>query len=403
MASRVGFKALFSLFFAGIMVVGCGAPVTPPATDQTAAVSLAINDMCDRKIVLLGETGDHGGGKALVLKAAIVQELVTQCGFNTLLVEAGYYDFAKLHLEQRANRAVSAEHMSSAIGGLWNNTAELAPLLPFLVEKMNKGELLVAGIDDNLGSAGAFYSLSQMPTDLSGLLPAELRDDCYDELKRLIYFSYGPDGPDKSKIDPVTACLDAILEAVPTSADISPLEKFIVPQIVRNMTSYSQRIIADKNARLQLRENAFLDNYWWWAARIPENSNVIIWGASVHFAKSSKGLAGYGDINTAGEALHQKYGADIFALSFSAQSGTYRKFGRAEPAEIPAPDVSSLEAMFSDRDGFSYAGPKFLAELGQIPAAIFQREAIPVNLSDATDGVIIIHEEHPPGALPPSP
>lgn len=400
MAYRFGIKAFFSLLLAGIMVVGCGGPTTPPATNQETVIGLAVNDMCDRRIVLLGETGDHGGGKALALKAAIVQELVEKCGFDTLLFEAGFYDFAKLHLEQRENRPVSIQHISSAIGGLWNNTAELAPLLPVLADKMNEGELLVAGIDDNLGSAGAFYSLSQMPTDLSGLLAEELRDDCYDELKQLIYGSYGPGGPDKSRIDPVMACLDAISEAVSGSVDLSPVEKFIAPQIIRNMRSFSQRLISDQDEQRQLRENAFLDNYWWWAARRSANSKTIIWGASVHFAKSSKDAAGYGDSNTAGANLHQEYGAEAFALSFSARSGTYRKFGRADPAEIPTPDASSFEAMFADGAGFSYAGPKFLAELGHIPAAIFQRQAVPVNLSDASDAVIVIHEERSPSALP---
>src|SRR5689334_4530094 len=49
------------------------------AADRVAA------DVCDRRVVLLGELPEHGEARGFAVKARVVERLVTRCGFRAVL------------------------------------------------------------------------------------------------------------------------------------------------------------------------------------------------------------------------------------------------------------------------------------------------------------------------------
>lgn len=191
---------------------GTALPVDDP-------MSAAVGD-----VVLIGEGANHGDGRSLAFKAALVQRLVEQCHFDTIVFEASSYDFLELDRRLRQDEPVTRTMLSSAVGGLWNRNDEIQPLITWMHESLVAGRLRLGGMDDQLGSAGAFYSTAGMPAELSDLLAGERRDMCKGMLRQLIYGQLGTSGAEQA---PLAACLSEIrntVEAMPGSADRDALQ-----------------------------------------------------------------------------------------------------------------------------------------------------------------------------------
>lgn len=381
---------------AGSLLAACSSKESTTSLGNDDVVELALRDMCDRKLVVLGEPADHGGGKNTALKVSLVKRLVEQCDFDTILFEAGFYDFARIYQTSRRDSSVTSAEISSSVGGLWNQSAEFAPLPAYLAANMNSGDIVVGGIDDNLGSAGAFYSIDTMPDELSQMLDGKLQPLCKDRLKQLIYYSYGPVGPQKIDTENVNKCLDTIARSVASDSELPVLERSIFAQNVKNIRTYNSRILEPRETQLQAREDAFFDNYWWWLTRRPANAKVIIWGASVHMSKANATFPPYSNIKSFGTQLYSDYDTEMFVLSFTAKSGFYHRAGDGQPKAIPVPAEDALENIAPDTPGYSYLGPADLATLGRKPVSSFRRAPTITHLARTTDGIIIIHEEAAP-------
>src|SRR4051812_41972499 len=154
------FAALALAASASVLALADEARVWEPA------LRAAERDLCGRQVVLLGENGFHGDGKTVAFKAALVRRLVTRCGFRAVFFESSHYDFIAVQRAVRQGEPVTEGMISSAIGGIWNKDRELAPLMPFLARQARAGRVVPGGLDDQLGSAGAFYSLEAMPGEL---------------------------------------------------------------------------------------------------------------------------------------------------------------------------------------------------------------------------------------------
>jgi erythromycin esterase-like protein len=376
----------------------CASRETAPRDAFSQTVAAAVADHCGEELVLIGESGDHGRGATLALKSAIVRSLIDQCGFDAVLFESGFYDFGKIFLDRDAGAVIAREDIAASIGGIWNRYSEVAELTPFLTERVNAGALAVGGIDFNLGSAGAFYSLDAMPAELTGLLEAEAAGICAREMRRLIYSSYGRDGPQRADIDAISECADAMLEAL-DEAGAADLEAAVMRQMVLNMRAYADALIMPRDQRLQAREQAFISNFDWWRSQLPPDSKVIVWGASVHLAKTSSGLGLFREIDTLGAYVHRIFGDRARFLNFAAVSGSYR-FRDREEQTIPEPAPVSVEALYLDLEGYRYLDASAVQALGVRPSSIYGGAPVTDEVSSITDSLIVIARERPPGLLP---
>lgn len=366
----------------------------PPRDPFSQTVAAAVADHCGEELVLIGESGDHGRGATLALKSAIVRSLIDQCGFDAVLFESGFYDFGKIFLELDGGAAIPRDHIASSIGGIWNRYGEVTELMPFLTERVNAGALVVGGVDFNLGSAGAFYSLDAMPVELTGLLEAEAAGACAREMRRLIYSSYGRDGPQPADIDAISHCAGAMLSAL-DEAGAADLEAAVMRQMIINMRAYADALIMPREPRLQAREQAFIDNFNWWRSQLPPESKIIVWGASVHLARTSSGLDPFRDIDTLGAYVHRIFGDRARFLNFVAVSGSYR-FRDREEQHIPQPLPGSVEALYLDLEGYSYLDARAVQALGVRPSSIYGGAPVTEDVSSITDSLIVIATERPP-------
>jgi erythromycin esterase-like protein len=379
---------------AAIFVLGCATRENRTAGVLENAVAAAVADLCDDELVLIGEASDHGRGATLDIKAQIARQLIEECGFNALLFESGYYDFSKLYLERSSGLSASQDDLSSSIGGIWNRYGEVAALVPFLTSKVNDDALIIGGLDFNLGSAGAFYSIDAMPADLASLIVGEFADECARRVRQLIYFSYGREGPQSADVEALSRCADAMAAAL-DDADAASLQPAVFSRMIVNMRAYARSIVAPPSERIQARELAFFENFQWWRSRLSADSKIIVWGASVHVAKTTPGLELFREVDTFGAMVRRSFGEEARFLNFVAVSGSYRFLDREEQS-IPAPQPGSVEALYSDLESDRYLDREAVRALGVRPSSIFGGTPVTADISSITDGLIVIARERPP-------
>lgn len=175
--------------FSGLLLaLFCLSPLTAVSASEPAkqdAFEAALKDLCDKRVVLLGENA-HGDGRTLEFKVAMVRALVDRCRFSTILFEANHYDFMALTRTADQGGRVEPRMIDAAIGGVWNRTREIQPLAPFLASRLAARRIRLGGLDDQLGSYGALYANDKLPDEVTGYLPFERRQVCREALRREI-------------------------------------------------------------------------------------------------------------------------------------------------------------------------------------------------------------------------
>lgn len=398
MKSYTTFRAL-NLIIAGLALLlsACRSESHPHPITMAEIVDTAAADLCERQIVLLGEQGDHGGGKTIEIKALLTQRLIEDCGFNTVLFESGLYDFAKIHMNVAAGEPTTLAQVSSSIGGIWKDYAEMSVLMAFLTEATNSDHVIVGGVDFQLGSAGAFYSITSMAEELAGFLDTETAAPCQDHIQRLIYWSYGREGPSETDLQAIVQCSDNMLSAISGSA-LPDLEQSRWTQLVANVRAYAAIQGSPLQHKLQAREQAMYENFQWWTNSQP-SSKVIIWGSSVHVAKNADSHPRFTGIETFGSRIAHQYGEDAYFVNFVSLSGSY-KFRSQPEGIIETPEPGTLEHLFLGTQGYRYLTRRDVEMLGTKPATIYGRAPYLTDIAGVTDSLIIIENEQPPVFIP---
>ncbi|MGH9736572.1 MAG: erythromycin esterase family protein [Candidatus Acidiferrales bacterium] len=385
--------SLVILLSVGLLRAASSTAVRPGDGDALTAVTHAL---CHRQIVMLGESATHGDGHTEAFKVALVERLVNECGFDSVIFEASHYEFIDIARRFRTGQAVSVDQVSSAVGGLWKFDREFQPLVPFLLAKAEAGQISLGGMDDQLGELGQNYANVKMVTELTGFLPQQQRQGCSLALHHRIYSDYTDAAPySKSDRSQITACLSDIQLALASDRKTDPVGR----EEQQEMVSAIQRCISrdfDSDAeQIVGRDKSMFQNFEWLRRQYPRRK-IIVWAATVHIAK--RGDPAWADHTgrNFGLYVHHEYGTRAFSLGFSALNGSYRQ-GR-DVHELPAAPRNSLEPRALQGSGSDavYVGPAELAKMGTVPGAIYWHSYQTLPWANLLDGVVVFREEYPP-------
>jgi erythromycin esterase-like protein len=362
------------------------------------ALQAAARDLCGKQVALLGENGFHGDGRTVTFKATLVWILVKRCGFGAVFFEASHYDFLAIDRAVRREEEVTPAMVESAIGCVWNQDSELAPLIPFLAREAGAGRVVLGGLDDQIGSAGAFYSLETMPAELAGFLPPRRREPCLTALRQRTMWIYSDASPhDPASVDRLRACTADIRAAV-NSSRAEPASRADYFEMLDNIDRAVARDFLPVKALVAGRDRSMYFNFRWLAGRLKRGTKIIVWAANSHIAKDAALDPAFTPGGNFGAYLHRDYGRRAFALGFSAAQGSFR-WSKGETKPIPPAAPDSLEGQLIGRttDEIAYAGPSALAALGARPGALFDHRNSPVaRWADLFDGVVVFRSERPP-------
>jgi erythromycin esterase-like protein len=376
---------------------------TSEAANENGALAAAVRDLCNRDVALLGEA-DHGDGRAVEFKAALVRALVTRCHYNAIFFEAGHYDFAEFSRRQQLGQAVSAEMLSAAVGGLWRYDAEMAPLLPFLLAEVRAGRLALGGMDDQVGAVGALYGNEEMPVALAGHLPEPRRAECRTLLSRRTHWADNVRAePERSR---ALACLAEIGAALRSRHDGDRATRFAHLGMVASFERLIARDVfvahdpADMNGYIRARDRSMYLGFRWLAGRLPPRGKIIIWSANAHVARDASSPE-YAGAPNLGALIRADYGVRAFALGFSALAGAHywtpqepsRPFAAAAPGSLEA------RAMAGSGADAAYLGPARLAALGPLAGSFYLHRPLTTRWSAALDGAVVFREERAPARI----
>jgi erythromycin esterase-like protein len=363
--------------------------------DEEAPLNAILDELCDRQIVMLGENGFHGEGKTIALKAQLVEQLVTRCGFRIVLFEASQYEFLDIERKARRGDAISREQISAAIGQIWNQNREMDGLISLLARAKGSGDFIVGGLDDQLGSRGLLFGNDPMIAELTGLLPPDLRQACAERLLRRTYSAYSKKTPYTSEErDGLRECVGAIRKVL--LARLRTGEDPFLLAMLDNLDRYLARDFQSDPQRIAGRAASMhLNLRWWLSKRGNVEPKVIVWAANSHIAKGSGIDAAYNGGAPLGNLIAAEFGKRSYALGFSSNSGTYR-WSRTETKAIPT-NSGSLENRAIGTTGKAVA---FLSgrSLGKKPelAGLLNHQFYQAKWREFFDGVVVFQSERPP-------
>lgn len=371
----------------------------PTKSDDQDALAAATDGLCHSQIAMLGESATHGDGHTLAFKAALVERLVDQCGFDSVFFEASHYEFIDLNRRLRMGQAVTSDGVLSAVGGLWKFNQEFQPLSSFLLAKAQAGKVFLGGVDDQLGQIGQDYANIEMVTELTNLLPQREQQGCSVALHKRIYSDYVDASP-YSKADraQIETCLSKMHRANGPDKTTGRRGKAERQEMIFAAQRWISRDFSSDAESIVNRDRSMFQDFQWLLRQKPRRHKVIIWAATVHIAKQGGPTWGDHTGTNFGALVHQKYGDCAFSLGFSALTGSYKEVGRHEVQEmpVPPPDSVDVQAMRGNRSDAIYVGPAQLAAMGTAPGAFFRHSYQTLSWSTFLDGVVVFREEHPP-------
>ena len=346
--------------------------------DEGQAIEQAVQAMCAKPIVLLGEA-THGGGHTTALKAELVQRLVTQCGFNVVLFESSFYEFFPIAEQARERQRISPALVATAVGGVWKFSQEMQALLPFLAQQATDGKIELGGLDFQAGGFQQPYSNGAMFAELSAPLADDRRAFCKALFRARIY-----DNDD-------LAGFSSLLPCVSDMAAVARQEQL---GKIRNLQAWLATDGRPQADLVRARDRMMAENASAWIDRTGTPAKVLIWTHNGHAARDTARLPDYGDQDNLGRTLSRSYGDKVFALAISAYDGDFRWSKGVNKALPPAPD-DSLEARFGRTQDINFVSALDLRHAATIASAVFGYNYLAADWSKAYDGMLILNREYP--------
>lgn len=347
-----------------------------------------VADVCKKQVVLLGEDANHGAGSTFAIKSALVKRLIDDCGFSAVMFESQIYDFIDFQ-NSIANGAGSEDQLADAMGGFWSTPAETQALISSLFADASAERIRIFGLDPQVVGITQLYSQYDLPAALTGRLKAERKTECANELSRFTQGLYDDQIPyDEGARNRLSSCLAEI-----ERLDESPDPRNIEIQ-ARNLRRFIDFPSDSRRSGFNARDVAMFDNFVWFKERLPENTKIIVWCATIHAAKEGA----TSDIVPMGQKMHELLGDDAAAIGFSARTGAQGGISGTPSALVDAP-AGSLEAK-SAGPGVRYLDREKLDSLGAVPARAFNYFKFQTaDWGRKLDGLVLMERESPPNYL----
>lgn len=350
-----------------------------------AVEARVVEAFCDRQVVLLGELPTHGEARGFQAKAGIVRRLVEECGFEAVLFEAPIYDF--LGFQQAVVRGeATPERLDRAIGGFWL-TRGLSAWRSWLFEQAVDGRLVLGGLDDQV-SASSDHARATLPDLIARGVTPDRSSECREAIERNLFWRYDDAHPfDDVEMMRLQECARAAAEGV----DREGFDAAEVAMTVNLASLYDRQRDGGPD-----RDEAMHRNFRWHADRLPADTRIIVWTATVHATLRQ----GERDTKPLGARLSETMGDRLAAIGFSAFGG-HSSMAGGPVRDLPDAPPGSLEAIATSADNARvYLSREALRELGIVSSRLFGRTTS-ADWSLFFDAVVVIHEETAPIFDPP--
>lgn len=345
----------------------------------------AIDTLCAKRVVVLGEDSGHGAGRTVALKGRITRALVERCGFSTIYFESPLYEF--LHLQEQLDAGNAyPELLSDAIGPLWAGTREFQPTLQWLWGRVASGHLQVQGLDVQVGSVTQAYSAEMLPARLASSAGAS-QAACQREIGRLTRWEFDKTHPfDDAFRARLHQCLSVIQRNFAKRRDDAASLRG-----ERMGWALSRALGLNSVDGFNLRDEAMALNLAWHQARSP-SARIIVWTASSHAVKGP--LPDRPTRVSLGMHLEAAYGNGLASIGFTAYTGHHGRPGQSNDLGVPTP--ASLEALQGPPLFPYYLGTDELHRIGPVESRVVAySRTLHADWTRLLDGIWVLPHETP--------
>ena len=353
---------------------------TPPSI-----VDGVVNAVCQKQIVLLGELPTHGEAHTFDAKAKIADRLMAQCGFTAILFEAPIYDFIGLERAAEA-RTATPEQLDNAIGRFWW-TRELTPWRRALFEAATRQRVVVGGLDDQV-SITSHYARAALPRLIAAASSERTATECRQMVSRHVGWTYDAKNPfDEREQQRLQECARNAVNAAGTNRSFDAADRVMLESFARYADRQRPGVTSD-------RDESMYRNLVWYLERLPANSRVVIWTATVHAARQRGSLTEV----PLGARVVERWGDRVGAVGFTAYAGYTSRAGRpASPISDAPPE--SLEAAATGKSAWALLDSEKLRAIGRVSSRLFGK-FVSETWSEYFDVVVVIRQEVAPAFDP---
>jgi len=340
-----------------------------------------VNAVCQKQIVLLGEQPSHGEALGFEAKSKIVDRLIAQCGFTAVLFEAPVYDFLGFERAVKAD-AATQEQLDNAIGRFWW-TRELAPWRRTLFDAATRQRVVIGGLDDQV-SITSRYAMDALPRLIAAASSDTRAEACRQSVTRHLGYTYDAanpfDEPEKLRLQ---QCARSAADASAKEQSLDASDRVMLESFAR----YADRQVAGASSS---RDDSMFRNLAWYLARLPANTRIVVWTATVHAARQRGSLA---EIPLGARAV-ERWGDRVGSIGFTAYGGFTSRAARPATA-IPDAPPDSLEATATKESAWALLDTKALRAAGPEASRLLGKFASD-NWADYFDVVVVIRQEAAP-------
>jgi len=357
------------------------------AQERTAQsiVDGVVTAVCQKQIVLLGELPTHGEALTFDAKSKIADRLIAQCGFTAILFEAGIYDFIGLE-RAAATRTATPDQLDNAIGRFWW-TRELTPWRRALFEAATRPEVknavVVGGLDDQV-SITSHYAIATLLLLIAAATTESTATECRQTVERHLGWTYDAKNPfDEQEQLRLQQCARNAADAAAANRSLDVGDRVMLENFAR---------FADRRRPgvAMGRDESMFRNLVWHLERLPANSRVVIWTATVHAARQR----GSRSEVPLGARVVERWGDRVGSVGFTAYAGYTSMAGRpASP--IPDAPAESLEATATRESAWALLDAEKLRAIGRVSSRLLGK-FVAETWSDYFDAVVVIRQEVAP-------
>jgi erythromycin esterase-like protein len=279
-------------------------------------------------------------------------------------------------------RTATPEQLDNAIGRFWW-TRELTSWRRALFEAATRQRVVVGGLDDQL-SITSHYAQAALPPLIAAASSESTATECRHAVSRHVGWTYDARNPfDEPEQLRLHQCARNAADAAAADRSLDAADRVMLDSFAR----YANR---QRPGMTSGRDESMYRNLEWYLERLPANSRVVVWTATVHAARQRGALAEV----PLGARVVERWGDRVATVGFTAYAGYTSRAGRpASP--IPAAPPESLEATATSGSAWALLDSEKLRAIGRLPSRLLG-PLVSDTWSDYFDAVVVIRQEVAP-------